>query len=203
MTYEFLITSLVVILLPGTGVIYTLALGIGGGFRAGLLAAFGCTLGIVPHILASVVGLAALLHASALAFEVLRYIGVAYLLFIAWSLVKESKALDLRAEQAPAGKAFRIVRKGVLTNILNPKLSLFFLAFLPQFVRPERGRVWLQFLLLGLLLSMIGFAHSALLSVAVGRLGRRVRLSASRWKERVLGAFFVGLGVRLALQQRG
>ena len=134
MTTEFLVTSLVVILLPGTGVIYTLALGIGGGFRAGLLAAFGCTLGIIPHILASVVGLAALLHASALAFEVLRYIGVAYLLFIAWSLLRESNALDLDPHEAPAEKALRIVRKGILTNIFNPKLSLFFLAFLPQFV---------------------------------------------------------------------
>lgn len=102
MTTEFLITSLVVILLPGTGVIYTLALGISGGFRAGLLASFGCTLGIVPHILASVVGLAAVLHASALAFEVLRYIGVAYLLFIAWSLLKDSNALDLGPAQPSA-----------------------------------------------------------------------------------------------------
>ncbi|WP_411034671.1 LysE family translocator [Shinella sp. BYT-45] len=204
MTYEFLITSLVVILLPGTGVIYTLALGIGGGFRAGLLAAFGCTLGIVPHILASVVGLAALLHASALAFEVLRYIGVAYLLFIAWSLVKESKALDLRAEQAPAGKAFRIVRKGVLTNILNPKLSLFFLAFLPQFVPASAPGATAQMLFLGGVFMLLTFLVFALYAALAAGLRRQVlsRPKIMVWMQRSFAAALGLMGLRLALADR-
>jgi threonine/homoserine/homoserine lactone efflux protein len=204
MTTEFLITSLVVILLPGTGVIYTLALGIGGGFRAGLLAAFGCTLGIIPHILASVVGLAAVLHASALAFEVLRYIGVAYLLFIAWSLLKDSRALDLGQQQAPAGNALRIMRKGILTNIFNPKLSLFFLAFLPQFVPSQAPDITLRMLVLGgifMLLTFLVFAAYAALAAGL----RRQVLSRPKimvWTQRSFGAALGLMGLRLALTDR-
>lgn len=204
MTTEFLITSLVVILLPGTGVIYTLALGISGGLRAGLLAAFGCTLGIVPHILASVVGLAAILHASALAFEVLRYIGVAYLLFIAWSLLKDSNALDLGPEQGPAEKALRIVRKGILTNIFNPKLSLFFLAFLPQFIDPAAGQpVWLQFLLLGTIVNCIFSSADIVCVLLASAVMKRLQRSgrAQRLLQRAGGTVLVGLGAHLALQR--
>lgn len=204
MTTEFLITSLVVILLPGTGVIYTLALGISGGFRAGLLAAFGCTLGIIPHILASVVGLAAVLHASALAFEVLRYIGVAYLLFIAWSLLKDSRALDLGQQPAPAGNALRIVRKGILTNIFNPKLSLFFLAFLPQFVPSQAPDITLRMLVLGgifMLLTFLVFAAYAALAAGL----RQQVLSRPKimvWTQRSFGAALGLMGLRLALADR-
>ncbi len=204
MTLEFLITSLVVILLPGTGVIYTLALGISGGLRAGLLAAFGCTLGIVPHILASVAGLAAVLHASALAFEVLRYIGVAYLLFIAWSLLKESNALDLGPEQAPAEKALRIVRKGIFTNIFNPKLSLFFLAFLPQFIPANAPDATAQMLTLGGVFMALTFLVFAIYAGLAAGLRRQV-LSRPRimiWTQRSFAAALGVMGLRLALADR-
>ncbi|GMB80950.1 LysE family translocator [Shinella zoogloeoides] len=204
MTTEFLITSLVVILLPGTGVIYTLALGISGGFRAGLLAAFGCTLGIVPHILASVVGLAAVLHASALAFEVLRTIGVAYLLFIAWSLLKDSNALDLGPEQAPAEKAMRIVRKGIFTNIFNPKLSLFFLAFLPQFVPANAQDATAQMLVLGGVFMALTFLVFAIYAGLAASLRQQV-LSRPRimlWTQRSFAAALGVMGLRLALADR-
>ncbi|WPE22249.1 LysE family translocator [Shinella zoogloeoides] len=204
MTTEFLITSLVVILLPGTGVIYTLALGISGGFRPGLLAAFGCTLGIVPHILASVVGLAAVLHASALAFEVLRYIGVAYLLFIAWSLLKDSNALDLGPEQAPAEKAMRIVRKGIFTNIFNPKLSLFFLAFLPQFVPANAPDATAQMLVLGGVFMALTFLVFAIYAGLAASLRQQV-LSRPRfmlWTQRSFAAALGVMGLRLALTDR-
>ena len=204
MTLEFLITSLVVILLPGTGVIYTLALGISGGFRAGLLAAFGCTLGIVPHILASVAGLAAVLHASALAFEVLRYIGVAYLLFIAWSLLKDSNALDLGPEQAPAEKAMRIVRKGIFTNIFNPKLSLFFLAFLPQFVPANAPDATAQMLVLGGVFMALTFLVFAIYAGLAASLRQQV-LSRPRimvWTQRSFAAALGVMGLRLALADR-
>jgi len=204
MTTEFLITSLVVILLPGTGVIYTLALGISGGFRAGLLAAFGCTLGIVPHILASVVGLAAVLHASALAFEVLRTIGVAYLLFIAWSLLKDSNALDLGSEQAPAEKAMRIVRKGIFTNIFNPKLSLFFLAFLPQFVPANAPDATAQMLVLGSVFMALTFLVFAIYAGLAASLRQQV-LSRPRfmlWTQRSFAAALGVMGLRLALADR-
>ena len=204
MTTEFLITSLVVILLPGTGVIYTLALGISGGFRAGVLAAFGCTLGIIPHILASVVGLAAVLHASALAFEVLRYIGVAYLLFIAWSLLKESNALELGAEKAPAERALRIVRKGILTNIFNPKLSLFFLAFLPQFVPAQAPDATAQMLFLGGIFMLLTFLVFAVYGALAAGFRHQV-LSRPRimvWTQRSFAAALGLMGLRLALADR-
>ena len=204
MTTEFLITSLVVILLPGTGVIYTLALGISGGFRAGLLAAFGCTLGIIPHILASVVGLAAVLHASALAFEVLRYIGVAYLLFIAWSLLKESNALDLGQQHAPAGNALRILRKGILTNIFNPKLSLFFLAFLPQFVPSNAPDVTVRMLVLGAIFMLLTFLVFAVYAALAASLRQQVlsRPKIMVWTQRGFGAALGLMGLRLALADR-
>ncbi|MGB3812853.1 MAG: LysE family translocator [Shinella sp.] len=204
MTTEFLITSLVVILLPGTGVIYTLALGISGGFRAGLVAAFGCTLGIIPHILASVVGLAAVLHASALAFEILRVIGVAYLLFIAWSLLRESNAPDLGQEQAPAEKSFRIVRKGILTNVFNPKLSLFFLAFLPQFVPANASNATAQMLVLGGVFMLLTFLVFAVYAALAASLRRQVlsRPKIMVWLQRGFGAALGLMGLRLALADR-
>src|SRR3546814_4073215 len=137
MTPEFLVTSIIVILLPGTGVLYTLAVGLSRGWRASVLAAFGCTLGILPHIGASIGGRAALLHSSALAFQVVKYLGVAYLLWMAWSVLRAGGALDVSdasAARSARTPALRIVVNGFLLNILNPKLSLFFLAFLPQFV---------------------------------------------------------------------
>ena len=204
MTLEFLITSLVVILLPGTGVIYTLALGIGGGLRAGLLAAFGCTLGIVPHILASVAGLAAVLHASALAFEALRTIGVAYLLFIAWSLLKESNALDLGPEQAPAERVLRIVRKGILTNVFNPKLSLFFLAFLPQFVPANAPDVTVRMLILGGVFMVLTFLVFAVYAALAAGLRQQVlsRPKIMVWTQRGFAAALGLMGLRLALADR-
>jgi threonine/homoserine/homoserine lactone efflux protein len=132
-TLEFLLTSMIVILLPGPGVLYTLAYGLSKGWRASILAAFGCTLGIIPSIAASVVGLAALLHTSALAFQIIKYLGVAYLFYMAWGTLKSGGALQI-AEQEATVPPTKIVISGFLLNILNPKLSIFFLAFLPQFV---------------------------------------------------------------------
>ena len=203
MTTEFLITSLVVILLPGTGVLYTLALGMGGGFRAGLLAALGCTFGIVPHILASVAGLAALLHTSALAFEALRYLGVAYLLFIAGSLLRQGAALDPEPAQ-PAGRAFSILRKGVLTNILNPKLSLFFLAFLPQFVPAQASDATVRMLFLGSVFMALTFLVFALYAALAAGLRRQVlgRPKVMLWTQRSFAAALGLMGLRLAFADR-
>ena len=136
MSLEFLLTSFVVVLLPGTGVIYTLAIGLSRGFRASVAAAAGCTIGIVPAAVASIVGLAAVLHASALMFQAVKYMGVLYLFYMAWSILREGGALSVTEENTKAGY-FRIAANGTMLNVLNPKLSLFFLAFLPQFVAPE------------------------------------------------------------------
>src|SRR5215213_8811820 len=133
LSIEFLVTSFIVIVSPGTGVLYTLAAGLSRGSRASIVAAFGCTIGIVPHMAAAIMGLAALLHTSALAFQVFKYLGVAYLLYMAWSTLRERGALRVEKE-AGARSAVQVTVTGILINILNPKLSIFFLAFLPQFV---------------------------------------------------------------------
>lgn len=133
MSVEFILTAIVVCLLPGTGVLYTLAIGLARGFRASISAAFGCTLGIVPAALASILGLAAIFHTSALAFQTLKYLGVAYLLYMAWTMLRTGGTLSI-SERPVAASHIRIAVSGALLNVLNPKLSLFFLAFLPQFV---------------------------------------------------------------------
>src|SRR5437762_10307006 len=132
---EFLITTLIVVVTPGTGVIYTLAAGLSRGARASLIAALGCTLGIIPHMVAAVAGLAALLNASALAFQGLKYAGVAYLLFLAWRTVRETGGLTVDESSTPPS-ALKVIGSAILINLLNPKLTIFFFAFLPQFVSP-------------------------------------------------------------------
>src|SRR6185503_1806070 len=133
MSIEFLVTSLIVIVSPGTGVLYTLAAGLSRGSRASVVAAFGCTLGIVPHMAAAIVGLAALLHTSAVAFQIFKYLGVAYILYMAWNTLRERGALSVQ-KQAGSRSDIQVTVEAILINILNPKLSIFFLAFLPQFV---------------------------------------------------------------------
>ncbi len=136
MSFEFLLTSFVVVILPGTGVIYTLAIGLGHGFRGSIAAAFGCTLGIVPAALASIIGLSALLHTSALAFQVIKFLGVGYLFYMAWKILKDDSVMELSENTGQVGY-IKIATTGAMLNVLNPKLSLFFLAFLPQFISPS------------------------------------------------------------------
>jgi len=133
-TLDFLITSLIVVLIPGTGVVFTVSTGLVQGRRASLYASLGCTAGIVPHLLATVLGLAALLHTSALAFQALKFAGVAYLFYLAWATWRDKAAFAVDDRAPAARSAGSIVVKAFLLNILNPKLSIFFLAFLPQFV---------------------------------------------------------------------
>ncbi len=203
MSLEYLLTSLIVILLPGTGVIYTLAWGLGRGARASTWAALGCTFGIVPHIVASVIGLAALLHASAVAFQIVKYLGVAYLLYMAWSVLRQSGPLQLTEERAEPA-AMRIVVNGCLLNILNPKLSLFFLAFLPQFVPATAVRPTADMLVLAvvfMLLTFVVFVGYGLFAAAT-----RAYLAASpramTWLRRSFAGAFGLLGLRLALAER-
>src|SRR3712207_6481346 len=156
MSAEFLITALVVVATPGTGVLYTLAAGLARGGRASLVAAFGCTLGIVPHMLAAITGLAAVLHTSAVAFATVKYVGVAYLIVMAWSTIRDAGALDVE-DDAPRSAA-RVVAAGVLINLLNPKLTIFFFAFLPQFVTAGEGQASLRMLELSAVFMIVTFA---------------------------------------------
>ncbi len=203
MGIEFLLTSIVVILLPGTGVLYTLAVGLGQGMRASIVAAFGCTLGIVPHVLASIVGLAAVLHTSAVAFQVVKYLGVAYLFYMAWSILREGGALEVSAERTETA-ARRIVLSGIFLNVLNPKLSLFFLAFLPQFV--PAGMQNPTPMLLGLALTFMLLTFIVFVGYgACASLARDYVISRPTvllWLRRSFAGTFGLLGIRLALSER-
>lgn len=202
LSLEFLLTSLVVVLLPGTGVIYTLAIGLGRGFRASVAAAFGCTLGIVPAAVASIIGLSALLHTSALAFQTLKWLGILYLFYMAWTILRDGGAMDVRAEGARKSLG-KIAVTGTLINVLNPKLSLFFLAFLPQFVSAEAAFVTAELSLLAAVFMAMTFAvflgYGA--CAAWARDYVIARPSVLAWIKRVFAGSFAFLGARLALSE--
>jgi len=204
MTLEFLITALVVVLIPGTGVVYTVATGLTAGRRESVAAAFGCTLGIVPAIAASVVGLSAVLHTSALLFQVVKFCGVAYLLYLAWQTLKESGPLQIT--DTPSGtKSFAaIARTGCLINVLNPKLSVFFLAFLPQFVSAQSGSPIAQMLTLGGIFMAMTFVVFVGYGFFAALVGERILRSPMvlTWMRRTVAAAFAGFGLRLAFADR-
>jgi threonine/homoserine/homoserine lactone efflux protein len=203
MTIEFLLTSLIVIVSPGTGVLYTLAAGLSRGSRASVVAAFGCTLGIVPHMAAAIMGLAALLHASALAFQTFKYVGVAYLLYMAWNALRERGALRVESEIG-ARSAMRVTIHAILINILNPKLSIFFFAFLPQFVTGDEPHPLTHMALLSAVfmgLTFVVFVGYGLFAAAI-RAHVISRPRVLTWMRRTFAAAFVALGVKLALAER-
>lgn len=203
MSIEFLLTSVVVILLPGTGVLYTLAIGLGRGFRASIAAAFGCTLGILPAAIASIIGLAAILHTSALAFQIIKYLGVAYLFYMAWNIMKDGGALDVTSDKAktPMG---RTVLNGMLLNVLNPKLSLFFLAFLPQFVPLQAKNATLDLVVLAGIFMVLTFVIFVVYGACAAAARDYVisRPAVMTWLRRSFAGTFGFLGLRLALSDR-
>jgi len=203
MTMEFLITSLIIVASPGTGAIYTIAAGLSGGVRSSLIAAFGCTLGIVPHMLAAISGLAALLHTSALAFEVIKYFGVAYLLYMAWTIFRDRGLLSVG--EGDAGRTTgQVIKSAIIINLLNPKLSIFFFAFLPQFVHADAAAPAAQMLQLSVGFMTITFAVFAAYGVLAAFLRRHVIASVAvqNWMRRGFAAGFAGLAVQLAFSER-
>ena len=203
MSIEFLLTSLVVVVSPGVGVLYTLTAGLSRGLRAGVVAAFGCTLGIVPHMAAAIMGLAALLHTSALAFQTLKYLGVAYLLWMAWSTLREQGALRVE-KGVNARSATQVIVSAILINILNPKLSIFFLAFLPQFVTATEPQPLMRMLELSAVFMLLTFAVFVGYGLFAAAIRDRV-ISSPRvlaWMRRSFAAAFAGLGAKLALADR-
>jgi threonine/homoserine/homoserine lactone efflux protein len=199
MSLAFLLTTLVVVATPGTGVVCTLAAGLSRGPRASVVAAFACTLGIVPHVLATVTGLAALLNASAVAFQAVKYAGVAYLLYMAWATVRDKEVIDVDQDGTPRS-AGRVIVRGVLINLLNPKLTIFFLAFLPQFVSPSEPHALPRMLALSgvfMLATFVVFAGYGVLAASVrSQVIARPRVMA--WLRRSFAGSFVLLGAKLA-----
>ncbi|WP_274628101.1 LysE family translocator [Arvimicrobium flavum] len=203
MSIEFLLTTLIIVASPGTGVIYTLAAGLARGGRASLLAAFACTLGIVPHLVAAMMGIAALLHASALLYGIVKYAGVVYLLYMAWQTLRENRALKVEAK-ADTRSAWRIVTDGVLVNILNPKLSIFFVAFLPQFIPAGESNPLMRMLELSGVFMAATFIVFAIYGLFAAAMRDQVvgRPSVMAWLRRTFAAAFVALGAKLALSEK-
>ncbi|MBK1613622.1 lysine transporter LysE [Rubrivivax gelatinosus] len=200
---EFLVTSLVVVLIPGTGVVYTVSTGLVQGRKASVWASLGCTAGIVPHLAATILGLAAVMHTSALAFQLLKYAGVAYLFYLAWATWRDPSAFAVDGTVARAG-APAIVFKAFLLNILNPKLTIFFLAFLPQFVEPGAAQPLLQLLSLSTIFMAMTFVVFVAYGFVAHAFRRHVIESAAVQRRLRYGfaAVFAGLGARLAASER-
>jgi threonine/homoserine/homoserine lactone efflux protein len=203
MSLSFLVTSLIVIASPGTGVLYTLAAALTRGSRASVAAAFGCTLGIVPSMIAALLGLAAIMHTSALAFAALKWCGVVYLLYMAWQALRETGALavDTRLD-ARSGR--QVIVTGFLINILNPKLSIFFLAFLPQFIAAEEGHPLMRMLELSAVFMAMTFAVFVVYGLFAARVRDRIvtRPKVMRWLRRGFATGFALLGAKLAFAER-
>src|ERR1700710_2642222 len=200
---SFLLTSLIVIVSPGPGVLYTLAAALSRGARSSVAAAFGCTLGILPHIAAAMLGLAAVLHTSALAFTALKYAGVAYLLFMAWQALRETGALAMQP-RLDARSARRVIATGFLINILNPKLSIFFLAFLPQFIAADESAPLLPMLQLSGAFMAMTFAVFVVYGLFAASVRDRVvtRPKVMTALRRAFAGGFAALGARLAFAER-
>ena len=199
---HFLVTAFVVVIAPGTGVIYTLALGLGQGRRAAVAAAAGCTLGIVPHLVAATLGLAAVLHTSALLFTVVKFAGVAYLLWLAWQTLSSGGALRIDPERRRESD-WRIARRGALINILNPKLSIFFLALLPPFLTGNPATVTAEMVTMGAIFMGMTFAVFVVYGIFAAFARQRILESARimRWMNRGFAAIFAALAGRLALER--
>lgn len=204
MDLEFLITALVVVLIPGTGVLYTVAVGLARGTGPSVAAAFGCTLGILPALLASVAGVSALLHASALLFQALKIAGIAYLFYLAWKTLQDSGPLSLDENAKQKSSLSAVAWTGCLINVLNPKLTVFFMAFLPQFVSGSGGSATAQLLVMGgvfMLMTFVVFVGYGFCAALISRqVLRSVR--AMTWIRRFIAAGFAGFGLRLALAER-
>lgn len=201
LTVPFLLTSLVVALIPGTGAIYTVSTGLFRGRRASLTAAFGCTLGTLPHLIASLLGLSLILHLSAEIFTVLKLAGAVYLLYLAWATWQDRGGLSFRDEGTRG--SLGVIGRAVVLNLLNPKLTLFFLAFLPQFVVPGRPELP-QFLVLSGAFMLVTFLVFAAYGLLAGSVRQFVTTSpqALLWLRRSFAAAFAGLSVELAFADR-
>jgi threonine/homoserine/homoserine lactone efflux protein len=203
MSIDFLIVSFIVVASPGTGVLFTLAAALARGSRAGVVAAFGCTLGIVPHMAAAILGLSALLRASEVAFQTFKYLGVAYLLYLAWSVLRERGALKVETE-AVSRPAVQVVVTAVLINLLNPKLSIFFVAFLPQFLSVHESQPLTRLVELSVVFMLMTFAVFVAYAMFATLVRNHVvsRPGVMRWIRRSFAGAFVVLGAKLALTDR-
>jgi threonine/homoserine/homoserine lactone efflux protein len=202
-TPEFLLTALIVVATPGAGVLYTVAAGVSRGWQASLVAAVACTLGIVPHMIAAVTGLAAIMHASAVAFSIIKWLGVAYLLYLAWKTFRDKSVFAVEAEPGKISP-WRVIVSGILVNTLNPKLTIFFFAFLPQFVpanRPDAVPLMVYLSVVFMTVTLVVFSLYGVFAAAVRRqVFSRPRIVA--WMRGSFAATYLVLAGRLAASTR-
>lgn len=203
MNIEFLLTALIVVLAPGTGVIYTVGTGLSQGVRAAIAAAFGCTMGIIPHLLAATLGLAAILHTSALLFQAVKFAGVIFLLYLAWQTLKAQNSSQFEEHQTKK-TLLKTALKGGLINILNPKLSIFFLAFLPQFLTGNIASATSEMILLGVIFMVMTFVVFIGYGIFASAARKRVLQSpyVLKWLHRIFAATFTGLALKLATERQ-
>jgi threonine/homoserine/homoserine lactone efflux protein len=200
---EFLLTSLVVVLIPGTGVIYTISTGLAHRWKASIVAALGCTAGILPHLTASILGLSAILNMSAQMFQAIKFAGTFYLLYLAWSMWQDTGSFKFD-QSAPKMNAYQIIVKGILINILNPKLTIFFFSFLPLFISPEAVSPTRQMIVLSAVFMGMTFVIFALYGILASGVSTRLLNSpkATRRMQRSFALIFAGLAAKLALSER-
>ena len=199
MGWDYLLTAFIVCLAPGIGVVYTLSATLGGGFRAGFWASIGCTIATVLHMIVAMAGLAAVLHASAVLFQAIKFAGVAYLLWMAWAVLKDRGGLSVRP--ATPETPLRLIRRGILLNILNPKLPLFFMAFIPQFMPAGSGLPKLVELGAGFTAMTFAVFMGYVVLAATGRERLLSSETAMNWMRRVFAASFAALGLKLATER--
>ncbi len=199
-TPEFLLTSLIVVLIPGTGVVYTITTGITMKWRASLAAAIGCTLGIIPHILACILGLSTIMNMSAQVFTVIKWAGSAYLLYLAWTMWQDAGRVDLSRKNAET-RIPQIILKAITINLLNPKLTIFFLAFLPQFVSNNSSAPVMEMILLSIIFMIITLVVFALYGILASGISAYIMKSSRVLKriQRVFAVMLAGFAVQLAL----
>jgi threonine/homoserine/homoserine lactone efflux protein len=203
MSPEFWITTFIVVASPGTGAVYTIATGLGRGGKASVVAAFACTLGIIPHLIAAMMGLAALLHTSALLYDTVKYAGVAYLLWMAWQTFQEKGAMRIDGDASPR-TVMRVMVDGIALNLLNPKLSIFFVAFLPQFTDKAAASPLLEMLALSAVFMAMTFVVFAIYGLFAAAMRDHVvgRPKVMLWLRRLFAAAFGALAIRLAFTDR-
>ncbi len=201
LTYALVVLGL--FLIPGPAVLLVLGRSVAGGRRVGVATGLGIACGDLLHNIMATVGLSAVLMTSALAFDMVKYAGAAYLMYVGIRALIE-KSGDLRLPSARPLGVPAAFRQAVLAELLNPKTALFFLAFLPQFVQPGRSTVTMQLATLGVIFSAMSAGYATIIAIVAAPIGRWLgrHSDIGRWQGRVVGAIFVGLGIRLALQER-
>uniref|UniRef100_UPI003B51C9DD LysE family translocator n=1 Tax=Roseovarius indicus TaxID=540747 RepID=UPI003B51C9DD len=205
--YSALMAYVVIVLgfvfIPGPATLLTVARATTSGTKVGIATGAGITVGDFLHTVMAAIGISAIVAASATLFTVVKYLGAAYLLYLGLKAITAKLPADTGQDCVPIG-ARQAFKQAVIAEVLNPKTAVFFLAFLPQFVAPERGAVALQLSILGIIFALVGFVSTIVYSVGAGGLGKFLRRNPSvlRWQSKAVGGIYCALGVRLAMQER-